>query len=163
VVFMVARGAAAVFEAVRERNRFAAYALVGVIVLAPLWESAEVLRRPMRHEQLAPVLEQAQSEYRPGDRVYVYYGAGPAFTFYTRERPFPAEAVTVGASHRDDPQAVCAELADLRGRVWVIISHRHHDEESVIRATLDTRGRCERDIKRPGAAAYLYRLADDRP
>jgi hypothetical protein len=159
-VLLVARGASAVFEAVREKNRFAAFALLGLIVLAPMWEAAEVLRRPLRHEQLDPVLEQVRSEYRPGDRVYVYYGAGPAFTFYTREKPFPADAVMVGEEHRGEPEAVAAELTGLRGRVWVVVSHRHHDEESVIRATLDTRGRCEREIKRPGAAAYLYDLKE---
>lgn len=131
-----------------------------LLVGAPLWESVELLRKPPRHEELAPVLQTVRGELRPGDRVFVYYGAVPAFSFYTREQPFAAEAVTLGEEHRGDPAAYRAELAKLHGRVWVVVSHRHGDEEAVMRPTLDARGACEREVKRPGAAAYLYRLPE---
>ena len=157
---LVARGAWVVFDAIRERNRFAAFALVVLLVGAPLWESVDLLRKPTRHEELVPVLRTVKSEIQPGDRLFVYYGAVPAFTFYTREQPFAEDAVTLGEEHRGDPSAYRAELAKLRGRVWVVVSHRHGDEDAVMRATLDARGVCEREVKRPGAAAYLYRLPE---
>ncbi len=157
-VLLVARGAWVVLDAVREKNRFAAGALVVLLVGAPLWESVDALRKPPRHEELAPVLRTVRGELQPGDRVFVYYGAVPAFTFYIREQPLSAEAVTLGEEHRGDPAAYRAELAKLHGRVWVVVSHRHADEEAIMRATLDARGVCEREVKRPGAAAYLYKL-----
>ncbi len=162
-VLPVARGAWEVFEALAAKNRFAATAFLALLVVAPLWETIDVLRKPPRAEQLEPVLEQVRAEFRPGDRVLVYYGAVPAFTFYTRERPFPAEAVTLGEEHRGDPAGYRAELTPLKGRVWVVVSHRHGDEETAMRATLDCRGACEREVKRPGAAAYLYLLGEPRP
>ncbi|AWM36821.1 hypothetical protein GobsT_53150 [Gemmata obscuriglobus] len=157
-VLLVARGAWAVFDGLSERNAFAARALLALLVLSPVWASFEFLKQPPRSEQLAPVLERVRSEFRPGDRVFVYYGAVPAFTFYTRERPFPAEAVTLGAEHRDDPAAYRGELAGLRGRVWYVVSHRHGTEEAEALAVLDARARPAREVKQTGAAAYLYEL-----
>lgn len=157
-VLLVARGAWVVFEALAGTNRFAATAFLVLLVAAPLLETSQMLRKPPRQEELHPVLEAVRSEFRPGDRVYVYSGAVPAFTFYSRERPFPAGAVTLGEEHRGDPAGFRAELAQLRGRVWVIVSHRRGDEEAVMRATLDGRGECQRTVTRPGAAAYLYQL-----
>jgi hypothetical protein len=152
-VLLVARGASVILQVLWTHNRFAACMLAGVLVVAPLWESVDSLRRPTRSEELAPVLQTVRAEMQPGDRVYVYPGAEPAFVFYTRGQPFPAEAVTFGKEHQTD-------LANLRGRVWVIISHPRGDEETVIRTLLDTRGRCEYECKQSGASAYLYRLEE---
>ncbi|WP_052559595.1 glycosyltransferase family 39 protein [Gemmata sp. SH-PL17] len=155
---LVARGAWAVFDAMKDKNRFAAVALLGLLVGASAWQTWEVLQRPLRHEQLAPVLDRVRSEFQPGDRLYVYYGAGPAFTFYTRTQSFPADVVVMGEEHRDDPAGYLAELKNLHGRVWVVFSHPHNYEETIIRTALDCRGPCEREVKKPGAGAFLYRL-----
>lgn len=157
-VLLVARGAWAVGGAIAARNAFAARVLLVLLVAAPLWEAVEILRRPPRLEQLAPVLERVRAEYRPGERVFVYYGAVPAFTFYTRGAPFPPGAVTLGTERRTDPVAYRAELAELRGPVWVVVSHRHGTEEAALLATLDCRGARELEVTYPGAAAYRYRL-----
>jgi|SRR5579883_22248 len=155
---VVANGAWTVFDALREKNRFAAFVLLGLVVAGGAWPTLDVLRRPMRAEPLRPVLEDLRAEIQPGDRVYVYYSGVPAFIFYTREQPFPAEVVTLGQDHQDDPAALRAELAQLHGRVWVIFSHPHNQEEMRLLATLDCRGTCERQLKRSQAAARLYRL-----
>ncbi|HEY1190607.1 MAG TPA: hypothetical protein VGE74_23440 [Gemmata sp.] len=157
-VLLVARAGWAVCEALAEKNGFAARVLLVLLVAAPLWESVEVLRKPPRAEQLAPVLDQVRASFRPGDRVFVYYGAVPAFRFYTRPHPFPADSVTLGAEHRADPTAYRSELAGLRGRVWLVVSHRHGDEEARLLAVLDGRGARRAEVRHPGAAAYLYEL-----
>ena len=157
-VLLVARGAGAVFDAVREKNRFAAFALVALLIGAGAWQTLDVIRRPLRNEQLAPVLAQMRTEMQPGDRVYVYYSAVPAFTFYTRDRQLPAEVVTLGTEHRNDSAGYRAELNQLHGRVWVIFSHPHKHEETMIRSMLDGRVSSERAIKQPGASAWLYKL-----
>lgn len=158
-VLLVARGLWAVYEGLAARNRFAAAVLLLAVVGGSGWEAFEMLRRPPRVEQLAPVLEQVRQDFRSGDRAFVYYGATPAFTYYTRGEPFPAEAVTLGDEHRGEPALYQKELNALpAGRVWVIVSHRHNVEEATLLATLDARGTREREVKRTGAAAYLYRL-----
>jgi hypothetical protein len=157
-VLLVARGAWALFDAAREKNLFAALAVIGLLVGAAGWQTVDMLRHPLRHEQLNPVLEQVRGEVRPIDRVYVYYSAVPAFTFYTREHPLPVppSAVALGEEHHDDPAGYLAELAKFHGRVWVIHSHPHNHEQTALRAMLDCRGRCEREVQLPGAAAWLY-------
>jgi hypothetical protein len=154
---LVARGAWALFEAARAKNAFAAGAVLALLVGASAWQTLDALRKPPRHEQLGSVLNDVRSDLRPGDSVYVYYGAVPAFAFYTRDRALPVP-VALGAEHRGNPAGYRAELAALRGRVWVIVSHTHAHEETALRTMLDGRGRCERSVTRPGAAAWLYAL-----
>ena len=157
-VVLVARGAGVVVDAVREKNRFAALALILLLIGGAAWETSAVIRRPLRNENIRPVLDQMRAEMQPGDRVYVYYSAIPAFTFYTRDGQFPAEAVTLGNEHRNDPTGYRTELNQLRGRVWVVFSHPHKQEETMIRSMLDGRVPCERTIKERGASAWLYKL-----
>jgi hypothetical protein len=157
-VLLVANGTLAVFEAMREKNRFAAVAVVGLLLCATAWETWDSFRHPMRYEQLAPVLDQLRDELRPDDRVYVFHRAAPAFLYYTRDRALPANSVALGEENPDDPNAHRGDLATYHGRVWVIYSHPHNQEQTALRTFLDCRGRCERTIKRPSAAAWLYEL-----
>jgi hypothetical protein len=157
-VLLVARGAWVIHAAVRERNPFAAVAFLGLVVFASAWQTFDILRRPLRHEQLKPLLEDVRGELRPGDRVYVDAGAVPAFLFYTRTCPLPADAVALGEAPRDDPARYRAELTRLRGRVWVVFSHPHNQDDEIIRDSLDACGTRERELKQPGAAVWLYRL-----
>ncbi len=157
-VLLVARGTWAVYEAIRERNRFAAVSLLLLLVGAEAWQTLDSLRRPPRYEQLAPTLEELRAAIRPDDRVYVYSGAVPAFNFYTRSRPLPCASVTLGSEYRGKPGAVRQELMPVRGRLWVVFSHPRGEEVSLLRATLESRGTCEREMKQPGAAVWLYRL-----
>ena len=159
-VLMVANGAWTVFDAMREKNRFAAVSLMGLLAIASGWQAFDTIRRPLRHEQLAPVLEKVRGDIQPGDHIYVYYSAVPAFTFYTRERPLGENALILGEERRDDPAKYVAEVAKLHGRVWVIFSHPHNQEEAVLRTALNCRGTCEREMKLPGASAWLYHLPE---
>jgi len=155
----VARGAWVVGSALRVSQPVAAAILLGVLTAAPAIETWQEFRRPMRYEQLTTVLADVGDRWQPGDRMYVYYGAVPAFTFYTRDHnPFPADAVTLGTEFRDSRTGYRDELAKFRGnhRVWVVFSHRHRDEESLVRAYAEGLGRCELGLREPGATAFLF-------
>lgn len=153
---LVARGAAALYDATRNYNRFAAVALLVLLVGASAWETFDVLKRPMRREQIAPVLEQVRKEMKPGDKVFVYYSAVPAYQFYTRGNPLPAADATFGVESRDNPEAYRKEVQALHGRVWVIFSHPHKHEETLLKTMLGDRAPCERAIRDTGAAAWLH-------
>ena len=110
---------------------------ISLLIGAGAWHTLDVIRRPLRKEQLSPVLDQLRTEMQPGDRVYVYYSAVPAFTFYTRDKQFPPEAVTLGTEFRENSTAgYRGELNQLHGRVWVIFSHPHKHEETIIRSMI---------------------------
>ncbi|MBA4190287.1 MAG: hypothetical protein C0467_20060 [Planctomycetaceae bacterium] len=164
-VLAVARGASEIVSALSPSHPFAATGLLGVLLVAPLFETAQEFLRPSRHEQITEVLAEVRSRVQPGDRVYLYYNAAPAFTFYTRTEPFPV-AVTVGTENRQRRTGYRDELRKFAGepRVWVVFSHRHGTEESQIRAYAESLGECREEIRRPGSSAYRYdfRAAEDR-
>ncbi len=153
----VARGAWAIAAALRPSQPFAAIVFLGLLFLAPAVEMYQTLHRPPRSEQIAPVLDDVRKQWQPGDKVYIYYGSRPAFTFYTRENPFPP-GVVFGESHRNERTGYRDELQKLAGepRVWLLFSHRHQAEESLIQAYAESLGRCDREIRHDGAAAYLF-------
>lgn len=157
-VILGARGAGAVYDAMRERNRFAAVAMMVLLVGASAWQSYDLLKRPMRREHLAPVLTQLRDEIRPGDKVFVYYSAVPAYLHYTRDNPLPVppEDVTFSYESRENPEAYREEVKQLRGRTWVLFSHPHKHEETMLKTMLGDRAPCQRAIKAPGAAAWLH-------
>lgn len=157
MLLAVARGAWVVAEALRPSRPLAVVLLLGLLFLAPLVETYQQIRRPARHEQLTDVLDDLKGRLRPGDKVYLYYGGVPAFTFYTRDNPFPA-AVTFGNEHRDGRTGYRDELRKLAGepRVWVVFSHRHRAEESLLLAYSESLGECLEEIRHPGATAFLF-------
>lgn len=161
LILGAAQGAWMVGTALARSMPRAAALLIGVLIAAPCLETYQELRRPMRYEQLQAVLEQVRAQWQQGDRIYVYYGAVPAFTIYTRESPFPAEAVSRGAEARRHSTEYREQLLPFRGepRVWLIFSHRHKHEQSTIETYADGLGRCERAIRGEGAAALLFNFS----
>jgi len=157
MLISVARGAWSVCAALRPTQPFAAAVLLGVLLAAPALEVYQQMRRPLRHEQLTDVLADLRPRVRPGDQVYVYYGAIPAWTFYTRDNPMPGVA-TLGDRHRELVTGFRDELRKLSGhpRVWLVFSHRHEGEEPLIRAYADGLGECREEIRHEGATAYRY-------
>jgi hypothetical protein len=153
----VARGAWEVFAALRPARPLAAATVPSPLLAAPLLETYQQVRRPLRYEQLAPLLADLRGRVRPGDKVYLYWGGVPAFLHYTRDDPFPA-AVALGTEHKDGRTAYRDELRAFAGerRVWVVFSHRHQAEESLLRAYAEGLGECREELRSPGASAFRY-------
>jgi hypothetical protein len=161
LLLATARGTWAVAAALRPTQPLAAAVILGLVLLAPAVETYQSFRRPHRQEQLAPVLSELRGELRPGDRVYVYWGAVPAYSFYTRGDPLPAEVV-LGTEHHAKPIEYRDDLRHFAGseRVWILFSHPHQDEELFVEAYAEALGERVREIRGPGAAALLF---DFRP
>jgi hypothetical protein len=162
---LVASGAIGLSDALANWPRPAGWIVLGVVVAAPITQLIHELRHPPRCEEMPAALAFVRERWREGDRVYVYNGrsdtgAGPAFRYYTRSEPLPPDAVVLGGEHRGDGLKYRDEVFALPrpGRVWVLFSHRHRDEESVIRAYFDTIGERGEILTRTGAAVYEYWL-----
>jgi hypothetical protein len=153
----VARGAWAVGSALWPTQKVAAVLFLGVLFIAPLLEAYQQFRRPPRQEQITEVLADLRTRLRPGDQVYLYYGGIPAFLFYTRDNPFPAEVV-FGEEHRANRTEYRDELSQFAGkpRVWLVFSHRHLAEESLLRSYAEGLGEIREELQRPGATAFLF-------
>ena len=63
-------------------------ALVVLLLWHPVAGSFDGIKRPRHYEQLAPVLHHVSASRRPGDAVYMYYGAQYAARYYLETRRF---------------------------------------------------------------------------
>jgi hypothetical protein len=141
-------------------------AVLGALFLAPpVWA--------MRHdtsfhrEELRPVMQALAAQRRPGDAIYVYYAAEPAFRAYAERTGVPLFGAVIGSCARGDWRHYVSELDRLRGRprVWVVASHLYHgrlDEDSLFTQYLRVIGHGAplRAFANLDAWARLYDLSD---
>ena len=137
---------------------------------------AGILRDPPPYapEPLKPVLEAMRRVWRPGDRIYVYYGAEKPFVYYARRYGFPPDAYVLGRCAREDPRGYLEELDKFRGapRVWLVMAHPALGEDAIVLGYLDwigaRRSSHQATGREPGtsepdlARADLYDLSNPR-
>ncbi|MEX0726666.1 MAG: hypothetical protein WEB58_16025 [Planctomycetaceae bacterium] len=94
---------------------------------------------PVYREELRPNIEFVHKRREPGEMVYLYYGATPAYSFYdtVHDSGFGRNLV-LGNAHRKSPAEYGAEVDELTGRYWLLFSHvyphatiRNSDSEEV--------------------------------
>jgi hypothetical protein len=114
---------------------------------------------PESREELRPVLE-AVSGRLDGAGVYVYYGAVPAFRYYSSRLPELAAAGREGRCARNQWPRYVEEIVPLgrEAKIWVVFSHvgAQQSEVDFILQALDRLGSRTGAAEAAGAAAYLY-------
>ena len=83
-------------------------------------------------EHIKPIVETLSSSYKPGDKIYVYYGAQPAFTYYYRGKD---DDWIRGIGSRGKPAEYLQQLDSVfskQSRVWMVFSHCFEDECELI-------------------------------
>jgi hypothetical protein len=95
-----------------------------VLTAVPLYPVV-AMPPPYRIEDLKPVMAYIRNNRLAGDQIYVYYGAAPAFTFYSKDFGLSESDYTVGVCHKGDNRRYRQELDEFRGhgRVWVVLTH----------------------------------------
>ena len=135
-----------------------ALSLAGFLLYTPLLVSAERFVSPKYPEHIRPAIAYLNANHQPGDTLYVYSWALPAFRYYAR----PDMEYVAGGLLADDPQALLAELDPLRGqrRVWILFSHVYErgelNERNWMLDYLDQIGERKRQFIEPGTSVYLY-------
>ena len=154
---------AATLQASRLLSRPWAGTLVAALVVLIAAQATVRTLPPQSLEELKPVLRTIAQERRPGDAVYVYYGASQAFLFYGPSMGFAPDTYVIGRCARDHPEWLIREVEQLRsdGRVWIVVSHasNHVEELRPLLAQLGAGGRQLRHLgPAPGddAEAYLF-------
>jgi hypothetical protein len=147
----------------RPHMRWAGLVLLTLLAFVPVISAARMLAHPMKVEEIRPVLGYIQAHQQPGDIIYVYYGAQPAFQYYLDTSRFrPAGPVVRGVEARDYWPGYERDLSALRGRgrVWVVLSHdwtgNGTDEKVLISYYLGEFGKRIDTFAAPGAVTYLY-------
>lgn len=135
-----------------------ALSLAGFLLYSPLIVSAERFVSPKYPEHIRPALAYLNANHKPGDSLYVYNWALPAFRYYAN----PGMDYVAGGLHINNPQALLTELDPLRGqpRVWFLFSHVYesgeYNEKDWMLAYLDQFGERKRQFIEPGTSVYLY-------
>jgi hypothetical protein len=164
----VGAGAALLLAVAGERPvaRVAALAALGIIALLSL-TTARYL--PILREELRPVAQYVALHRKPGDTIYVYYGAAQAFRYYAPREGIPDSAFTVGTCARTDWRGYTAQLDSLRGRprVWLVLSHPFLRggirEDSLFTTYLAHIGHRVEGVATYGALGALYDLRGPTP
>ena len=157
----VARGLAVLTARLGEWQPGAGLVALAVVFVGPVAECYELVKKPLHGEDAREVLAHASANWAAGDRMYVYYGAVPAFQYYRARSPIPEDAVAYGAENRKgDPRRFRDELQAFRGcgRVWVFFAHRQSVDETAIRAYLDGMGTGDVVFRRSDALLMCYDL-----
>ena len=172
LLLATAAGAARLLSRLPRPLQFVAPVVLAVMGGAPLYAIATALP-PSRVQEMRPVMSHVSSRHELADRIYVYSGAGLAFSYYAPRVGLPEDGVVRGRCSLDDPRRYLRELDALRGhpRVWLVFTHEQRDGElALILGYLDTIGRRldtvvvdasnRRTIEQ--ASAYLFDLGDPR-
>jgi hypothetical protein len=142
--------------------------LIGLLLFHPTAIALRFLVHPRTREEIRPVLASVREKAAPGDGLYVYGGAAPAFRYYANRYAFPPDRTSIGEwrrelnAYRQDLQALSGG-----GRRWFVFAHTQaqdgSDEEKPLLSMLDGIGRRLDAVRAPGASAYLYDLGGARP
>lgn len=83
------------------------------------------------HEEVKPVLEVIRKNIRPGDVMYVYYGASPALEYYAGRYQLNNVEVIEGVGSRKDRAKYLDDIKRIsrHKRVWALFSHIYEDED----------------------------------
>lgn len=161
ILLIVSAGAERIREATAARAPAVSVILVTLLLFHPVLFAARSLARPRTREEIRPVLSHVRQRLRPGDRLYVYAAAAPAFDYYAPRLGLPASGALRGtwAGADGEPRR---DLERLRGggRTWVLFSHATRaggqDDEKRFLDLLDPAATRIEAFRAPGAAVYLY-------
>ncbi|MBN2002476.1 MAG: glycosyltransferase family 39 protein [Anaerolineae bacterium] len=113
-------------------------------------------------EQLAQVVSYVESHWEADDRVYVYYGAAPAFSVYANETMLQAAVVEswIRSASAEEKWSRVWQIAAGRPRVWVLFSHVWEDDERSLLEGLTAHCRRLDGIQKIKANGYLFDCSD---
>jgi len=167
-IVFAAEGAERLAALAAPRSRILAAACLAGILACPVADAAKRAVEPERRDEIRPVLAYVAEHARPGDRLWVYYGAKRQFRYYAPRLGLAEREVVAGLEPLAKPAAVRwaewprreAERLRGTGRVWLVFSFvrtfgSRSDEERVLRH-VELRARRLDAVQHPGAAAYLY-------
>ena len=142
-------------------------ALFLTFFLFPFYNAYKTIAKPIKIEEIKPVMQYISKNSKKDDIIYVYYGAKIAFGFYSEKYNLHHMKCIVGSwDGRNNLKILSKEIEKLKGhkRVWVLFSHvwkgNGINEEKFFLFKLNNIGKCIDSYHEKGASAYLYVLGD---
>jgi len=140
-------------------------ALMALTLLAikPSYYALRHLWEPRLVEETKPMMAYLSTYRREKDMVYVYYGAVPAFLYYSAFYGLADVPFVQGSYNRQNINGYFRELSRMSGRsrVWILFSHawwyeNGDNERTLTLKCLDQIGRRLDQFSAPGPGAQLY-------
>lgn len=132
------------------------------LLYTPFTSAAQNFISPKYPEHIRPALAYLRENRKPGDTIYVYYWAVPAFRYYAPLYGFSETDFVAGNNYETNPPGLLPEADQYKGRqrVWVLFSHVYekdgYNEKDALLAHLDEIGDRKREFIRPGTSVSLY-------
>jgi hypothetical protein len=136
--------------------------LAGVLLYQPLVTAAQNFASPKYYEHIRPTMAYLQANHKPGDVLYVYYWAVPAFRYYAPFYGFTENDFIAGNDFENNPPGLLTEIDHYKGqkRLWVLFSHVYengtYNDKDALLAHLDHIGVKKREFIAPGTSVSLY-------
>lgn len=137
-----------------DKSKIAVVVLILITALTGINHTLEYLKEPSR-EEMRPVARRLTRDAQDTDRVYVYYGAKPAFQYYYHGTN---PNITYGTSSRKQPQNYLDEITPLLeqpGPVYFVFSHCYSTECSQIKSYIKSTRTFEPILEAHGADLFL--------
>jgi len=138
-----------------------------VLLFAPAQKVLREAVRPLGREEVKSALQTVSTRALPGDTLYVFYIAVPAYLYYHGSFPALRDLdIITGEVRREKVEAYLPQLEPLKGRrrVWTLFSHhengRQQGESAFVVRWLDSYGLRLAEYHFEGAAVYLHDLAE---
>ena len=137
-------------------NRVAvAWGAVSALILAALvltWRQGF----PFQNEEIKKSMDYISANVQSGDQVYVDGDANRAMQYY-QHIGYPLPSAVIYGPWQSDQEA--QQLLALGGRVWLIFTHLHKDNDKHILNLLASRGAVpEKAFQTVGSQTYLFHL-----
>jgi hypothetical protein len=153
-----------------ERLQFLTPVALAILGGAPIYAIATALP-PSRVQHITPVFQHITERREATDKIYVFYGAVPAFRYYAPRFGIPFAQAQFGRCWLGEPRQYLRELDRLRGarRAWILATHTQRPGElELLTGYLDRIGRRLDEMTVPGSSGnplegafgYLYDLSD---
>ncbi len=145
----------------RRAVRVAGLAFVAVLLVMPTATAVYYAVNAYGEEEMRPVLEQMLARQRPGDVVWLYSSAYPAFLYYGEVYGYAPEQHVVWCEVPEEPgecqSAVERLFSENSLRMWFIFSHEKGGPRERMLKTLDRVATRLDTVEVKRVAAYLYR------
>lgn len=174
-ILLIAEGVACLLPHSQQRSKpvfLLGMLLCTALIMPPAIQSSQLLIRPVRLEELRPVLDYVKAHQMPTDKLYVYRSGINQFLYYAPRFDYASEEYILGKAmlatgKKQDHQLSEAGIKRLRReirqlrrepRIWFVFCRASKVEEQAFLSALKPIGQQIDRFSQPDAFAYLYNL-----
>jgi hypothetical protein len=116
---------------------------------------------PIKVEELKNSVEFISNHIQPNETIYIYYGAIPAYKYYTETKKISFKnPILFGKVSREDEIKYIKEIENNKNKCWIIFSHIYDTENKYITNYFDVTYKKIFSYTTIGSEVYLYDMTE---